>query len=351
MSNKSKILMIGPDKNAQGGIASVIKLYEDFKLDFDNVIYLSTYTDGTILLKFIVYFFFLLKYLILLLFRQDIRLVHIHTSSNGSFFRKSIISYFAKLFHKKTILHVHGSEFMEFYASSFNFVKKIIKNTLDNVDLVIVLSQQWKDNILTISKNSNIKVLYNSTILKEVKHISSDGIKVLFMGRLGKRKGLYDIIEAAKYIQNPEVLINLYGDGDIEKFQKLIIENNVQDKVKIKGWISGDKKDEVFRCSDIYILPSYNEGLPMSILEAMAYALPVISTPVGGTPETVEEGVNGFLIHPGDAKALAEKIDLLAGDKELREKMGLASYKIAKEKFDINVIMSQLREIYDELLR
>ena len=168
------------------------------------------------------------------------------------------------------------------------------------------------------------------------------------MGRLEKRKGIYDIIEAAKYIKNPDVIINLYGDGNPEEFQKLVMDNNLQEKVQIKGWISGDKKNEIFQASDVLILPSYSEGLPMSILEAMAVGLPIISTPVGGIPEAVEDGVNGFLIQPGDYKALAEKIDILANDKQLREQMGQNGYKIAKEKFDVDVVIKQLKEIYNK---
>jgi len=106
-----------------------------------------------------------------------------------------------------------------------------------------------------------------------------------------------------------------------------------------------------YKNADIYILPSYNEGLPMSILEAMTYCLPIISTPVGGIPEAVHDGVNGYLINPGDCKALAEKIELLATDKPLREQMGLASYKLVQEKFDINVIIKQLKEIYQDVLK
>jgi len=83
----------------------------------------------------------------------------------------------------------------------------------------------------------------------------------------------------------------------------------------------------------------------------MAYGLPIISTPVGGIPEAVEDGTNGFLIQPGDYKALAEKIDLMANDEPLREQMGQQSYKLAKEKFDIRIIIKQLQDIYDKMLR
>ena len=89
----------------------------------------------------------------------------------------------------------------------------------------------------------------------------------------------------------------------------------------------------------------------MSILEAMAVGLPIISTPVGGTPEAVEEGVNGFLIEAGDCDALAQRIDLLASNAPLREQMGHQSHRLAKEKFDIKIIIKQLQDIYDEMLK
>lgn len=347
MKSQSKILMIGPDINSQGGISSVIKLYNDYGLDVVN---LSSFKDGNAFTKLIVFAVFFVKYIFVLITTGNIQLIHIQGSSKGSVFRKHIAIKIAKFFHKKVIYHIHGAEFDLYYEKSSNLIKKIMANSLNESDLIIVLSKEWENKISNICSNKNIRILYNPTVIKKINHIESQQVRFLLMGRLEKRKGIYDIIEAAKYIQRPDVIINLYGDGNLEEFQKLIIDNNLQEKIQIKGWISGDQKDEVFQASDVLILPSYNEGLPMSILEAMAIALPIISTPVGGIPEAVEDGVNGFLIQPGDYKALAEKIDTLANDKQLREQMGQNGYKMAKEKFDIEVVTKQLKEIYNELL-
>lgn len=347
MNNCSKILMIGPDVNSQGGISSVIRLYKDNGLD---VVILSTYKGGNIFSNLIFYCIFIIKYIFILLTNENIKLIHIHIASRGSFLRKYFSFRIAKIFKKKIIFHVHGAKFDVFYNKSPYIIQKIITNSFNFADLILVLSDEWKNKISNICSNKNIQILYNPAVIKKLNPIESDFINILFMGRLEKRKGTYNIIESAKFIQNPNIVIDLYGDGEIEKCEKLINDNNLSQKVKIKGWISGSQKEEVFQNSDVLILPSYHEGLPMSILEAMSYGLPIISTPVGGIPEAVEDGVNGFLIQPGDSKALAEKIDLLANDKELREKMGRESYKIAKEKFDINVIIKQLQGIYDELL-
>ena len=372
MNNRIKTIMIGTDRTSFGGMSSVIKLYSESGLLGDNVIYLSSYKDGSVLFKMVFFGVFLIKYLFLLLTDKKIKLIHIHTATKGSFFRKSIALIVAKVFNKKVLLHVHAAEFNIFYDKSPSFIKQFITKILDKSDVIIALSNQWKADICEKTTNPNIKVLYNPAIIKDFKsrlgfptqHNKFDNalsatwddykenstVNVLFMGRLGKRKGTYDIIEAAKYLKTSDVEIHLYGDGDVEEFENIIADNNLQEKVKINGWISGDKKAEVFQSADIYILPSYNEGLPISILEAMALGLPIISTPVGGIPEAVKDGINGFLVQVGDYKALAEKIDLLAGEKSLREQMGIQSHKIAKEKFDIEIIMKQLQNLYAEIL-
>lgn len=345
MKNKSNILMIGPD--CQGGITSVINMYKNAEL---NAIYMASYTRNDILWQLFIYTRFMLEYIFTLCTNFNIKIVHIHSASYGSFLRKQFALNMAKLFGKKVIFHIHGAEFELFYNKSSKAVKSLITSTLNKADVVIVLSKQWKETISKISSNINIVILYNPAVIKELKHIPSDSTRFLFMGRIEKRKGVYEIIEGGKYLDD-NILVNLYGDGNTTEFERLIKEGNLEHKIKIRGWISGEQKDEVYYNSDVLLLPSFNEGLPMSILEAMAYGLPIISTPVGGIAEAVEDGVNGFLVPPGDARALSEKINLIASDKNLREKIGQESYRMAKEKFDINVIIKQLEEIYAELIK
>lgn len=350
MNKNIKILMIGPNENSCGGMSSVIKLYHESGLLDENVQFLSSYEDGNIPHKIFFFYFFLFKYFSFLLFSRDVKIVHLHIAEKGSFFRKAILCFIAKFFKKKVILHLHGAEFHIFYDKVSKIIKKFITKTFNIADLVIVLSPSWKKYISEKISDSKILILDNPIVIKDIQNTSNKIINVLFMGRLGARKGTYDIIESGKYIKNKDVIINLYGDGNIEEFKRLITKNDLQDKIKVNGWVSGDKKEEVFKSSDILILPSYNEGLPISILEAIAYGMPIISTPVGGIPEAVEDCVNGFLIQPGDFKALAEKIDILANDRQLREKMGYESYRIAKERFDIKIIMKQLKNIYVGML-
>lgn len=351
MPNKNiNVLMIGSDISVQGGMSTVINFYKEFGVFKDKVYYLAAHKRGSVIFRIKYFLQFLIKFFNLLFFEKSLKIVHVHTSYKGSFFRKAVIICLAKLCGKKVIFHLHGSKFNEFYEDTPGFIKKFISFILNISDLILVLSKQWKIDIAAKCSNKNIEILYNPALVRDkVDKNNSEEINVLFMGLMGERKGVFDIIEAAKYIQNPNIKIYLYGDGEVEKVKSLVNENYLQDKILIGGWISGDKIDKAYKKANIYILPSYNEGLPMSILEAMSYGIPVISTVIGGIPDAVTDNVNGFLIQPGDYKALAKKINILADNENLRQEMGSQGHRIAKEKFDISVIASEIRNIYSNL--
>lgn len=343
--------MIGPD--SQGGITSVIKMLLANKLD-DYAIFLPSYRGKFFIFNICYFLFFLVKYAFTLIFNKNIRVVHIHFAINGSFLRKIFVLNIAKIFNKKVIFHSHipKSDIL-FGLDSVNIINSLIQKTLNKADLLISLSSFWKNALESKCSNKNTSVIYNPVEIKLINEIKRDNqcINLLFMGRIEQRKGFFDLIEAAKLISNPDIKIKVYGDGEINKAKKLVKDNNLSQIVEIFGWISGDKVSEVYNNADIVVLPSYNEGLPMTLLEAAAYGLPIISTPVGGIPDIVTDGVNGFLIQPGDYKALAEKIKILANDKELRKGMGQESYKIACEKFDTNKVVDNLISIYNSLLQ
>jgi glycosyltransferase involved in cell wall biosynthesis len=218
---------------------------------------------------------------------------------------------------------------------------------------MVALSSQWKQDLQKISPRSDIRVIYNPTILRDISLESGlshqkNPVQFLFMGRIGKRKGVYDIIESMRQVRSDNVQVHLYGDGELDQLQKLVQEQGLEHCVKVCGWIDGSTKDATFRSADVLLLPSYNEGLPISVLEAMAYGLPVLATDVGGIPEAVIEGQNGFLISPGQCDVLADRIERLASSLELRQKMGRVGYEMAATQFSLPVIIQQLESLYDE---
>lgn len=346
----ARVLMIGTDPASKGGISSVINMYAEGGL-LDKIDFMASYTDGGIPRKIGFYLQFLARFIGALITRPQLRVIHIHTASYGSFTRKSLVILLSRLFGKRVILHVHGAEFNVFYGKCAPPARWLIRRLLRMCHVIIALSRKWKEDLFAISGNPDIRVLYNPTVMQPPVDLNGqEDVNFLFMGRLGKRKGVYDIIESARHIRSGKVKIRLYGDGELEQVKNMVDATGVYDKISVCGWISGEQKDAVFRDADVLILPSYNEGLPISILEAMAYGMPVVATDVGGIAEAVEDGVNGYLIRPGEPDRLARCIESLAESTPLREKMGASSHALALQKFALPVIIQQLETLYDEQL-
>ena len=207
-------------------------------------------------------------------------------------------------------------------------------------NVVIGLSEKWQDKLRNICPSANIIVLRNAVNLdlfprKAASYTPSPPYKALFLGRLGRRKGVPDIIEAAGHLERGRYQFTLAGDGDVTAFRQEVIRGGLHRIVDIPGWIGEQEKRTLLRLSDILILPSYDEGLPMSILEAMASGLPIIATPVGGIPEAVRHGENGFLISPGDPEALAGALEDVFSVPGRWKSFAEKSREIAERRFNI----------------
>lgn len=349
--------MLGSAREVRGGISSVVNAYFNSTLSRKyNIIYIPSHIDGNKpakLIQFIKSLFLFQKYI----FSKRVGIVHIHSASRASFYRKSIFVILSKILGKKIVFHIHGAEFNIFYHREAGYIKKyFIRKVICLADELIVLSEQWKKDIeKMIRTRKEIKVVLNPAAMSPLKRanrniINTNTLKILFMGRLEERKGVYDLVKSASKVllQEQNIKFVLCGDGEIEKVRRIIQKRGLARYFDIPGWITD--KIKYFREADIYILPSYYEGLPMSILEAASYGLPIISTPVGGIPEVVEDGLNGFLINPGDIETMTERLLTLILSPELRSRMGQCAHNKIKTKFDVNTIVKQLDSIYQELL-
>ena len=178
---------------------------------------------------------------------------------------------------------------------------------------------------------------------------------VLFLGELGKRKGCYDIPAVIAQVKKsiPAVRFVLAGAGsevDEKAIKKLIDEKGVSDNVEFPGWVRGDTKDKLLREADVFFLPSYNEGMPMSVLDAMGYGLPVVSTNVGGIPKIVHDGENGYCCKAGDTDVMSEAITDLLMDQLKREKMAEDSISIVKAKYSLEAHISCMEDVYEKVM-
>lgn len=349
--NSKKIIVVGTSAN--GGIRSVIKAYE--KSGFyseNNMIFIETCNDKIILKRF---------YIALTAFTRifyytvtgKVSLIHMHMSMRGSFFRKLIIFRIAKLKIIPTIIHLHGSEFKEFYDGSPVIVKKVIKYLLDSVSCIVVLSNSWKKYISSLTKNK-IFIINNfvpDIYRDEEKQLNRKRSNILYLGVFGARKGIYDLIKVFAEINEQMKGIKLIcaGNGEIEQVNQIIKELNLSNKAINLGWISGEQKLNVLNESAIFVLPSYNEGLPMAIIEAMSCSMAVVATNVGGIPEIVDKKT-GILVNPGNIVQLKNALlDLLTMDESEFEKICRQSRDRYEREYSSMHNLSQMHEIYTRL--
>jgi glycosyltransferase involved in cell wall biosynthesis len=309
-----KVVIIGQSvERSPGGIASVIKgQLDSAAADHDIQYYhIETHVEGSVLERIAVF----AKSLITLIFTRNISVAHIHSACDGSFYRKAIASIVCRIKGVPVIIHIHGADFDRFYNKSWPVLKTFIRGTLRRSKRVIVLSSYWKAFFHDAMGLTNVIIIYNGVNTNAFANCDTvpQNIKsFLFLGRLGERKGVYDLLKAIDKLVNQENLRDLKfflaGDGEIEEVKNLATQLQLGNNVEVVGWADAKLKMELLHRTDTVVLPSYNEGLPVALLEAMAAGKIILSTIVGGIPDLVTENVNGFLITPGDVHALAEKI-------------------------------------------
>jgi glycosyltransferase involved in cell wall biosynthesis len=351
---QNNLLFIGPySKNPKGGVAFV--LWEYKKL-FPDAYFVASTKAGNKFTKILGFIWGMTNFVYLLITRPKIKIVHIHGASYSSFKRKYILFKIAKFFNKKVIYHIHGAEYKLFYQKAGQRKKKKIKQFINNTDCIICLSKSWEYFFRKEFSPKRIEIIPNiisePKIFEKEEKTSNLLLSFLFLGFVDKRKGIWLLLETLKDhkhdIENKAVF-KIGGNGETQKLQKLIKEYGLTDIVEFVGWVSGDKKQYLLANADVYLLPSYNEGLPISILEAMSYSLPILSTNVGGIPEIVSDD-NGIIIEPGNKKQLWESIQFfINADKKLLKQMGEASFRKVKPHLPEEV-KNELMKIYEELL-
>lgn len=352
---KNKVLTIGPDyKTLKGGVASVLSVYAKYDINFRFLPTYSSENNVVNILMFPVKFFNIVWFL---LTQPSYKIVHIHGASRISFYRKYLLFTTVKyILRRKVVYHIHGAEYHEFIDESNSMIKFFIRNMLEKSDAVICLSVQWFD---FFDQHYNIKNLYvlnnivSPPVHRNAKSDSDKRVAFLLLGRIETRKGMFDLLEMIKnhkdYFNN-KVIVKIGGDGEIEKLKNMIHDYKLETIVEYVGWVSGEKKVNLLNSSNVYVLPSYNEGLPISILEAMSYKMPIISTDVGGISTIVKNDKNGKLIIPGEQEALFEAMKFFVEHKEVISQYGEVSFQLVQDFFPEKVI-SDLHIIYDNVMK
>lgn len=348
-----RVLMVGVDEQTKGGMWTVVENYlrsESFTSSV-NLKYIPTSITGTIPNRLL----FTGKALLLIikeLLSCKYDIVHVHMAERGSVYRKNLVMCIAKLFHCKIVLHMHGAEFEPWYNTLSEAKKIYIRRILNKADKLIILGKYWEEFIGSlVESEEKICTVHNAVSVPNENRYNMAAKNLLFLGVVGKRKGIYDLLQAMKQIDtqlSEDVKLIIYGPDSEGRIHDTIEQMRLSERVFYKGWLNTEERNQVFAEVALNILPSYNEGLPMTILECMSYGIPNISTNVAAIPEAVNNK-NGILIAPGDIEQLGKTINFLMSNDVERSIKSAAAYSCAKDSFSVSVHFERIMNIYREL--
>ncbi|NLE05550.1 MAG: glycosyltransferase family 4 protein [Crenarchaeota archaeon] len=346
-----RICHIGPALDVQGGISSVLVSYKKL-FGLSDKYFIASY-NGSFLKSLPKLFLVCLK----LLFgsHKHFDFYQIHTSSYGSFFRKYLISLCLRSRKQKYTAHIHGSEFDKFCTGAPSILKRIICHYFRKAKVIIVLSGEME----TFLRNYDPSLNHFATVPNPGENIAANPVdlkkhelpvKIIFSGRFGKRKGVFDLLMAYHKAEfSVPVTLHLFGDGEINKVKELVLQNGKKESIYVSPWLKHEEYIKQLSSFDILVLPSYAERFSMSLVEALGMGIPVISTFVGGTAEVVENNVCGFLHQPGDILALKNALEALVNDADLRIRMGQAGWERASTRFTGTVVKGKIETVYQSI--
>lgn len=352
MPRSKRVLMCSSSLDYPGGMTTVVKNYLSFPgWDEFSIQFVPTHVPGG-KAKVLSHFALVLPRIFRGLSSHEFDLVHLHVAERGSFFRKALIARKAKKEGVSVVLHHHAAEFEQFYASLDERGREYVRSTCEMVDVNIALSKSVKDAMLEHFPDARFEVLYNAVPTYPENHYNPNGKYIAFLGRVGDRKGTFDLIRAfaSALSQIPDVYrLVICGDGEVEKARTLAGDLGILDRVQCRGWVGSDERSDVLCDAALNVLPSYNEGLPMSILEAMSYGVPTLSTRVAAIPEVIKPGKNGWLIEPGDVEGMANVIADAINDEGLRIGLSANAYALVSSSFSLEPHIEAVKEIYRSL--
>ena len=275
------------------------------------------------------------------------------------FFRDSLHIILASLLGAKVVCHLHGGYFD---LNSGNGLREAFVNfVLKRIDTLVVLGENIKQKFEKRLPVKEFAVLYNGIEpviqVESQKHSKQDErFHVLFIGNLRESKGFFDALRAAPLVLQETHQIDFWFAGEwpsdeIERYAlDLIDQYKIEEYVKFWGLITGKRKLEFFKRGDILLHPTYYDGQPIVLLEAMSAGLPIISTDIGSIAETVADNQNGFIIPTGSPDEIAKKILLFYRNNALRTTMSNMSREIYEDKFTKEAFLTNAHRVFSEAL-
>ena len=286
-------------------------------------------------------------------------IVHIHTCSGFSFHRLAWDMRVASRRGCRTVLHMHGARFGEYFADAGALEQRLVRSALSSADRVVALSESWRVKLTEISPAARVVVVENAVATPVPRSGRPRGAACRFviLARMDEWKGIDDLLDACALLHRRGAAfeLTLAGPegtaGDSATINRKIHERGMDGCVRHVGAVQGEAKAALLEEADVYVQPSRHEGMPIAVLEAMAWGLPVVATRAGAMPEVIEDDVQGFLVQPCQPMALASAMGTLTFDLPRRAAMGKAARALAATRFGLTRLRDDLVSLYDDIMR
>ncbi|RME39941.1 MAG: glycosyltransferase family 1 protein, partial [Planctomycetota bacterium] len=288
----------------------------------------------------------------------DVSLVHLHTCSGFSFARSCLDMLAARRRRCRVVLHVHGAMFDGFVRRQPLPLRRTIAHMLARADAVVALSHGWAGKLAALAPRARIRVIENAVEVPPAVPDRTGGspCRFVLLAKMDAWKGVDDLLDASARLAQTGApfLVTLAGPpgsaGDAKTLKQKIERRGLAGLVHYAGPVVGSDKERLLREADIYVQPSRHEGMPLSVLEAMAVGLPVVATRVGSLPEVLEHERTALLVPPGDPARLAAAMQRLIRDLPRRRAMSSSCHRLARERFSLERLERDLIALYDGIL-
>jgi glycosyltransferase involved in cell wall biosynthesis len=349
MKPRANLVMLGAAPETRGGVAAAVEAYRaDGLFKRWPVDYLPTCSAGG-LAENAALFWSATRRFGELNGRHRQLVVHAHLAQRAGLWRQSFFVGAALALRRPVILQLHGGGYERFHDGCSTPARAWIHSMLERAACVIAPCESLRSWVRRIARDARVVVIPPPvTLPRAAADMATRPNVVLSLGRLERDKGVFDLLDAAASVRAAvtDLRVVLAGEGERAPVVQYAERLGIRDAVKFVGWVGPAGKRALLAPAAVLALPSYAEGMPTGLLEAMAAGVPPVAASVGGVPEAIVDGTSGFLVPAGDTAALARHIRKLLLDRALAARVGAAARESVRLRYSAERVIPVLEDVY-----
>lgn len=358
------VLLLGPSLSAVSGVSTHLnQLFHSRLAEEFHLLHFQVGSQGrseSALQKAMRFLFSPFQFLWQLI-RHPPQIVHLNTSMDPKgYWRDLVYLIIARALGKKIVYQVHGGALPQDFFENSRLMSMLLRQVLRSADVVVLLGQEMLHAYRNFSPDLHLEVIPNAIEVgadpkrKQVTAVGNRPLCLAYVGRLAQSKGIFEIIDALEILdkRGKNMQLTIAGDGPDEVRLRARVESlGLQHRVRFVGVVYGAEKEQVWNESDLFVFPTYCEGLPYALLESMAACTPPLVSPVGAIPDVIEDGVHGLFVPPGNPQALADAIGRLDDDRAWIDRMGELGRQRIVNRYTIDRLAGDFGRTYLDILK